>query len=381
MGGAVALVVGILVGTQWNALMASFGPYLGFSKSNNEDWSALNEVYGELKSNFDGDIDKVTALEGAKRGLVAAAGDRYTLFMSKAEAEEFNKSLHGDVGAGVGVEMGERDGWVKVLRTLPDNPAREAGVLAGDIFYKVDGEDVSSLGSEEVANKVRGMVGSEVKLTLVRDGKEVEFKLTRAVINNVSAYIEYRGNVAVITVTRFDMDTGGLVRKFAEEANGRGVSGVVLDLRGNGGGYVSAAKDVLSLWVDGKLVLSQKAKNGGNEETYANRGQAVLAGKKTVVLINGSSASASEIVAGTLKDYGLATLVGEKSFGKGSVQSMVQLDGGELLKVTVAKWYTPSGKNIDGEGIEPDDKVERTFDDVNHERDPQLERAIGILGE
>jgi carboxyl-terminal processing protease len=275
--------------------------------------------------------------------------------------------------------MGERDGWVKVLRTLPDNPARRAGVLAGDIFYKVDGVDVSEWTSDKVADKVRGAEGTEVKLGLVRDGKEMEFTLKREKINNVSAYVEYNGDVAVITVTRFDMETGGIVKSIAEEINKKGINRVILDLRGNGGGYVSAARDVLSLWVDGKLAVTQKGRNGGNEEVYTTRGGAILAGRKTVVLINGGSASAAEIVAGALKDYGLATLVGEKSYGKGSVQSLVNLDGGELLKVTIARWYTPKGKNIDGEGIEPDRKVERSFEDVNLERDPQMEAGLEVV--
>jgi carboxyl-terminal processing protease len=359
------------------------GVYFGFSKRVEAvdfgEFSGLAGVYDELVANYDGEIDRDKLVEGAKRGMVEAVGDDYTVFMGRAEAGEFEKSLSGDVGAGVGVEMGERDGWVKVLRTLPDNPARRAGVLAGDIFYKVDGVDVSEGTSDKIAETVRGAEGTEVKLSLVRDGEEVEFVLRREKINNVSAYVEYRGDVAVVVVTRFDLETGGVVRGIADEIVGKGIDRVILDLRGNGGGYVSAAKEVLSLWVDGKVVVVQKGKSGGNEETFATRGGAILAGKKTVVLINGGSASAAEIVAGALKDYGLATLVGEKSYGKGSVQSLVELDGGELLKVTIARWYTPEGKNIDGEGIEPDLVVERSFDDINREVDPQVEAGVEYL--
>ena len=377
VGGFVALVVGVIVGVNWDAIAGEFGPYLGARKVEKTDWSELDTVYSELKSSFDGDLDKQKLLEGAKRGLVAAAGDRYTVFMSRLEAVEFNKSLHGDVGAGIGVEIGERDGWVKVLRTLPDNPARRAGVLAGDIMYKVDGEDITALSADEVAQKVRGAVGTEVTITVVRDKQEKEFKMRREMINNVSAYVDYKGKVAIITITRFDNDTGALVRGFAEEINKKGIERVVLDLRNNGGGYVKAATEVLGLWVDGQVIAREKSKSGYyNTEERTVSGQAILAGKKTVVLINGSSASASEIVAGALKDYKLVTLIGEKSFGKGSVQDLVELDGGEMIKITIAKWYTPDGKNIDGEGIEPDKKVERSFDDINLERDPQMDAAI-----
>ena len=377
IGGFVTLVVGLIVGLNWTGMVEQFGPYFGLKQVDAIRFDELNEVYRELARNFDGDLDRNVVLEEAKRGLVNAAGDRYTYFMTRIEAERFQAELHGDVGAGIGVEIGERDGWVKVLRTTPDNPAKKAGVLAGDIFYKVDGEDVSGMSSEDVASKVRGEVGTSVRVTLVRDGEEVEFTLVREMINNVSAYVEYRGDVAVIVVSRFDSDTGGLVREFAKEAKERGVERVVLDLRGNGGGFVSAARDVLSLWLDGELVVEQKSRDGTyNERTYTLRGQAILADTETVVLINGSSASASEIVAGALKDHGKATIVGEQSFGKGSVQTLVSLDGGELLRVTIARWFTPKGQNIDGEGIEPDLKVERTFEDINHERDPQLERAL-----
>lgn len=377
IGGFVTLVIGLVVGLNWTGLMKQFGPYFGGKTSESISFDSLEEVYNTLAANYDGDLDKTKVIEEAKRGLVNAAGDNYTYYLTKAEAVQFNADLNGDVGAGVGVEMGERDGYVKVLRTTPDNPARRAGVLAGDIFYKVNGEEVAALSSEEIANLVRGAAGTSVTLTFVRNGEEVEFTLVREVINNVSAYIEYSGRTAILTVTRFDSDTGSLVKKLAEEAITKNTDKVILDLRGNGGGYVSAAKDVLSLWLSGELVVEQKSKDGiYNEKTYTSRNQAILANMNTIVLINGSSASAAEIVAGAMKDYGKATLLGEKSYGKGSVQSLLNLDGGEMLRVTIAKWYTPKGANIDGEGIEPDVEVERSFDDINHERDPQLDAAL-----
>lgn len=377
IGGAVTLIIGLAIGLNWNTLVVQFGPYFGAKKTDTISFDSLEELYSQLAANYDGDIDKTKVIEEAKRGLVNAAGDAYTYYLTKTEAEEFTKSLNGDVGVGVGVEIGERDGWVKVLRTTPDNPARRAGILAGDIIYKINGDDVTGLSSEEVANRVRGTAGTQVTLTVVRDNKEKEFTLTREAINNVSAYIEYKDKSAILTVTRFDQDTGKLVKELAQEAKDKGVNKVILDLRGNGGGYVSAAKDVLSLWIDGQLVAQQKSRDGVyNEQTYASRGQAILSDMQTVVLVNGSSASASEIVAGALKDYEKATLIGEKTYGKGSVQSLINMDGGEMLRVTIAKWYTPKGKNINGEGIEPDKAVERTFEQINKEIDPQLEAAL-----
>lgn len=376
--GAITLAIGLGIGLNWDSLTRQFAPYLGGKKPAVAlDFSSLNSVYEELADNFDGELDKTKIIEEAKRGLVNASGDKYTYYMTATEADEFEKDLNGDVGAGVGVEIGERDGYIKVLRTTPDNPARKAGVLAGDIIYKADDVDISTDTVEDAAKKLRGAAGTKVKLTVVRNGKEISFDLTRETINNVSVYTEYKGKTAVITLTRFDQDTGRLTREAANEAIKKGCDKFVIDLRGNGGGYVSAAKEVASLWVDGKLVVEQKSSNGlYNDKTYASSGQAILAGKKTIVLTNGTTASASEIVAGALKDYKLATLIGEKTYGKGSVQALKELTGGELLRVTIAKWYTPNGQNINGDGIEPDKKVERTFDQINKDEDPQLDAAL-----
>lgn len=378
VGGFVTLVIGVVVGLNWNTLSVQFGPYFGAKKVGGMSFDEeLNEVYQKLVANYDGVIDKDDVFEEAKRGLVNAAGDDYTYYLTRAESTEFKKSLEGDAGVGVGVEIGLRDGWVKVLRTTPDNPARKAGILAGDIIYKVDGEDVTGLSSEEVANRVRGAAGTSVTVTVARGNDELSFTMVREAINNVSAYVDYRGDVGVLTLTRFDNETGSLAKRLAQEMKDRGVKKVVLDLRGNAGGYVDAARDVVSLWVDGELVAEQKSLDGAhNTRTTALRGQAILADMKTVVLVNGSSASASEIVAGALQDYGKATLIGEKTYGKGSVQSLVELSGGALLRVTSAKWYTPEGRNIQGEGIEPDEVVERSFEQINKDVDPQMERAL-----
>lgn len=374
--GVVTLVLGFIVGGAWNNIAPNILPYLGFRTSSSNDWSALNEVYSALVTNYDGDIDKSLLIEGAKKGMVAAVGDIYTVYMDAEEASDYEAILHGDVGAGIGVEMGLRDGYVRVIRTLPDNPAGKAGVKAGDIIYKVDGEEVWDQDTETIAGKLRGADGTSVELTVVRDGTEKTFKLVREAINNVSAYVEYTGNTAIITVTRFDTDTGSLVRNIvnSNEFASKNVKKVILDLRNNGGGYVSAAKDLLSLWLDGDAILVQKSGILENT-TYANRGQATLANTPTVVLVNNSTASASEIVAGALKDYNKATLLGETTYGKGVVQTLLDLSGGTMLKVTTARWYTPKGNSINGEGITPDVEVELTYDDANYGRDPQLNAA------
>lgn len=374
--GAVTLIIGLFIGINWNNISSTFLPYLGVKTTTANDWSALDEVYSTLVQNYDGEVSKEEIIEGAKKGIAAAVGDVYTAYMTPEEAKEYEASLHGDVGAGIGIEMALRDGYVRVLRTLPDNPAGKAGIKAGDIIYKIDGEEVYAEGSDVIASKLRGAAGTTVKLTVVRDGEEKSFELTRETINNVSAYATYDGSTAIITVTRFDSNTGTLVQKIvADEFPKHNVKKVILDLRNNGGGYVSAAKDLLSLWVDGDVVLVQKTNGITHDTTYANRGQAKLADIPTVVLVNGSTASASEIVAGALKDYKKATILGETTFGKGVVQTLFDLSKGSLLKVTTARWYTPNGSSINGEGITPDVEVELTYDDTNMGRDPQLDAA------
>ncbi len=374
---AITLAFGLLIGLNSNTILNVFGPYLGGKRPTTVDFSSLTDLYNQLTSKYDGSISPEKAIQEAKRGMVNAAGDPYTYYMTASEAEEFNKDLNGDVGAGIGVEIGQRDGLVKVLRTTPDNPARRAGILAGDIIYKADGEDISGLSVEEVAKKLRGQAGSTVVLTVVRNNEEKEFTLTRETINNVSVYTEYKGDTAILTITRFDENTGELAREKAQEIVNRGSKKVILDLRGNGGGYVSSAKEVASLWISGDIIMEQKSSSGFyNQKYYADRDKALLANIKTVVLVNGSTASASEIVAGALKDYDRATLIGEKTYGKGSVQTLETLSGGEVLRVTIAKWYTPKGVNINKEGITPDKEVERTFDQINKEEDPQLDAAL-----
>ncbi len=373
--GAFMLFFGFLIGFSWE----EFSPYLLQGSTTQEkasiDWSSLNEVYRELTKEYDGEIDNNALIEGAKKGLTNAIGDVYTVYMDADEAATFNAELHGDVGAGIGVEIALREGYVKVIRTLPDNPARKAGILAGDIIYKINGEEVYNLSPDEIANKLRGAKGAEVTVSIVRDGEEKEFKMVRETINNVSAYVDYDDKTAIITVTRFDTDTGSLVEGFAKEFADKKINKVILDLRGNGGGYVDAAKYLLSLWIDGEKILTQKSIHSSDKDTYAYRNKAILKDIKTIVLVNDTTASASEIVAGALQDYKIATILGTKTYGKGVVQSLLNLPNSSLLKVTTARWYTPLGKSINNTGIKPDVEVENTYDDTNHGRDPQMDAA------
>ena len=374
----VTLIVGAFIGANWNNLYLQFSPYINLNQkvSTTVKWEELNEVYSQISANYDGSIDKAAMIEGAKKGLTASLGDPYTVYFDAKEAVDFKSSLNGEIKeAGVGIEMMKQGDYVVVTRTLPDNPARKAGVHAGDVIFAINGEEVWDKDTEIIASKLRGASGEKVKLTVARDKQKLDFELVREKINNVSADISYQDKTAIISVYRFSEDTGTLVQSFTKDFKNRGINKVILDLRNNGGGYVTAARDLLSLWLDGDKILTQKSATIGQTITYAKRGEASLKDMKTIVLVNNATASASEIVAGALKDYKKATIVGTKTYGKGVVQTMLELSGGSLLKITTAHWYTPEGQTINKTGITPDIEVERSYSDINSGKDPQLDKA------
>ena len=373
------LVLGFAGGSRIDDIRNLIAPVFGFKKVERIDFSNVEKTYQALASNFDGEIDKQKIIDGASKGLVEAVGDKYTEYMTSKEAEEFNKSLSGDVGTGIGVELAKDGDSVKVVRVLAKNPAESAGILAGDVISKVNGEDVSKENTSEISKKIRGDAGTTVKIGVVRGNEKKEFSVTRAKIENPSVEFSKKDGVATLSIYRFDSETGVLAKKYAEEIKNEGISKVILDLRGNGGGYVQAAKTVASLWLEkNALIVSEKTGSKTVEEIRAT-GDNPLKGIKTVILLDGSSASASEIVAGALKEHKAAQIVGEKSYGKGSVQTTIDMPNGALLKVTIAKWFTPSGKNISNNGISPDIKVDAPKGESYLLNDIQKNKALEIL--
>ena len=373
------LVLGFAGGSRIDDIKNLIAPVFGMKRVEKLDLSAVEKTYNQLASNFDGKLDQQKLTEGASKGLVEAAGDKYTEYMTAKEAEEFNKSLSGDVGAGIGVELAKDGQSVKVVRVLAKNSAQSAGILPGDIILKVNDEDVSKKSTAEVSSKIRGDAGTTVKISLLRGQDIKEFSVTRAKIENPSVELSKNGDVAILSIYRFDSETGALAKKYAEEIKNEGFSKVILDLRGNGVGYVQAAKTVASLWLEkNALIVSEKTGSKTIEEIRAT-GNNPLKGMKTVILLDGTSASASEIVAGALKENKAATIVGEKSYGKGSVQTTVDMSGGALLKVTIAKWYTPNGENISNNGISPDVEVKASENQSYLLNDVQKNKALDLL--
>lgn len=372
-------IVSFVAGTRTQDIQSVFDPLRGISRSSDSlDLSAIQNTYKYLDANYAGTLDKQALIDGASRGLVNAAGDKYTAYLNKTEAEAFRKELSGDVGAGIGAQIRQRNGEPTIVGILDDNPAKQAGLLAGDVIVTVNGESAKGWTAEEAANEIRGDVGTTVKLDVSRSKTIFSYTITRAEINNPSVTSRVQDNIGIIKISRFDEQTGSLARKAAENLKRQNVQAVIVDVRGDGGGYLDAAVDVAGLWLEDKVVVTQKSdqKVLSKEKTGKD---APLKGMETLVLVDGGTASSSEILAASLRDHGAAQLIGEKTFGKGSVQQVIEINGGALLKVTIARWYTPKDKNINGKGLEPDFVVTLADEDYNAGRDPQLSSALERL--
>ena len=374
----IVAIVSFVAGARSDALFANVAPAFGVRTSNKTiDLSSVQKTYQELIANYDGKLDTQKLIYGANRGLVEAAGDPHTAYMDPDETKEFDKSLSGQIGGGIGAEIGLRNNKPTIIKPLENSPAQKAGIKAGEVIVKVNDEASSDWSVEKVVSKIRGEVGTSVKLTLLSGGQTREVSVVRQNIVSPAVESEIDGEIGILKVNRFGDDTVSLSRKYASEFVEKGVKKVILDLRNNPGGTVGAAQGLLGIWLDNQIAMTERR---GSEivKTLRTTGTPILGNMKTVVLINGNSASASEITAGALREYGKATLVGQKSYGKGSVQIVLGLPGGSQMKVTEARWYTPKGKNIDKTGIEPDAKVDLSSDDVNNNVDPQMDKAKSL---
>ena len=374
----IVAIVSFVAGARSDALFANVASVFGVRTSNKTiDLSSVQKTYQELVANYDGKLDTQKLIYGANRGLVEAAGDPHTAYMDPDETKEFDKSLSGQIGGGIGAEIGLRNNKPTIIKPLENSPAQKAGIKAGEAIVKVNDEASSDWSVEKVVSKIRGEVGTSVKLTLLSGGQTREVSVVRQNIVSPAVESEIAGEIGILKVNRFGDDTVSLARKYASEFVEKGVKKVILDLRNNPGGTVGAAQGLLGIWLDNQIAMTERR---GSEivKTLRTTGTPILGNIKTVVLINGNSASASEITAGALREYGKATLVGQKSYGKGSVQIVLGLPGGSQMKVTEARWYTPKGKNIDKTGIEPDVKVDLSSDDVNNNVDPQMDKAKSL---
>lgn len=344
------------------------------------DYSSVDQVYNLIKQNYDGKLTQSQLLDGMKEGLAKATGDPYTEYFNPSDAKDFQGQLDGTF-EGIGAELGKNDQKeIIIISPLAGYPAEKAGLKPKDVIASIDGKSAYDLDVNEAVDLIRGKAGTTVDLKVIRGDQSLDIKVTREQINIPSVKSEVKDGIGIMTISEFSTDTIDLATKAANDFKAQGVKGVVLDLRGDPGGYLDAAVGVSSLWLpSGKTVLTER-RDGVIIDTHKSSGDSPLAGMPTMVLINDGSASASEITAGALHDNNAAKLVGQQSFGKGSVQQPENLPDGALIKITIARWYTPGGKNIDKQGLAPDYKVDLTDDDAKAGNDPQLVKAEQLLG-
>lgn len=352
------------------------------STSNNVDFGVFWQTWDKVVGEFDGKIDYQAMVDGAVKGMINSLGDPYTVFMTAEESKSFDQELEGSI-TGIGAEVGIKDNRVIIIAPIDNSPAAKAGLKPQDIILSINGEDTTGMDLNTAVSKIRGDIGTVVKLNIQRGDQKLDYEITREKVDTKSVKWEIKAdNIGYIEISRFDSNTTDLVKQATEELSSKGVKAIVLDLRNNPGGFLDSAVNVTSEFLkNGTIVTEKTTSRNSKEQKYTASGKGKLTDKNIpmVVLVNGGSASASEIVAGALQDNGRAILVGEKTFGKGSVQAIESLMGGASLRITVAHWFTPNGKNISKEGISPNTEVKLSEEDFKNQRDPQLDKAIEYL--
>lgn len=353
----------------------------GGSSTNDSSFDKLFEVKDVLHQQYYQDIDDEALLEGAIKGMVDAVGDPYTVFFNQEEYQEFQDDGQGNY-VGIGVMVGIKEDKIVVITPFEGSPAYEAGIRAGDFILKVEGVEYKGSEMDKAVSVIKGEEGKPVTLTISQNGVEKDVTIVRASITLVNVQSEMvAGNIGHVTMLQFTNNTAKQVREAMEELKAKGAEGYILDLRGNPGGYLDEAVDTASLFVEkGKTVLYTLDKAQQKREYLSKGGDFI--GAPLVVLLDEGSASASEVVAGALKDYKAATIVGQKSFGKGIVQMVFNVGNKEGVKVTVSSYYSPNGINIHGEGILPDVEVqlpEGVEAPLTIDNDTQLQKAVEIL--
>ena len=351
-----------------------------------EDIRSLSEVFGKIKQNYVEDIDDRELLENAIRGLLSGL-DPHSAYLDKKAFTDLREGTSGEFG-GLGIVVGMEDGFVKVISPIDDTPAARAGVKAGDLIIRLDEKNVKGMTLEDAVKVMRGKPDSDILITVVRKGKDkpIKIKITRAIIKIQSVRSKTLAEgFGYIRVSAFQERTGADLRKAIsklKKENNKKLKGLVLDLRNNPGGLLSAAVEVSDAFLEEGVVVSIKGRNKSNTTTYNAKGLDLINDAPIIVLINGGSASASEIVAGALQDHKRAIIMGELSFGKASVQTVVPLGNGSALKLTTARYYTPSGASIQAKGITPDIELDdikvskNEDDDFKQSKEKDLSRHL-----
>jgi len=340
-------------------------------------WQVWNTI--EAKYVDHANLDKKKLFYGALKGVAEASGDPYTVFFDPEETKSFHNDVSGQF-EGIGAEIGMKDNLVTIVSPLEGMPAEKAGLRAGDQILEIDGTSTLNMDVNRAVKLIRGPRGTQVTLTIGRASLKKSFKVSiaRAVIKVKSVKTEFKNGIAIVKVNNFNETTESEFNEAIAKILTQAPSGLILDLRNNPGGLLNTAIAMCGRWIGRDVAVIEKFAQG-RERKHKSASAPSLKDIKTVVLVNGGSASAAEIVAGALQDYKLAILVGQKTFGKGSVQTMEDLADGSSLKVTTALWLTPKGRSINKEGIKPDIEIELSEADDKADKDPQLDKAMEVI--
>jgi len=342
-------------------------------------WSILDAKYVSTKKPLPDEQQKVW---GAIQGLASSLGDPYTVFFPPVQSKMFASDIAGNF-EGVGMEVALKDNILTVVAPLKGSPAAKAGIMSGDKILKINGTTTADMSVDAAVQLIRGKGGTTVTLNVFRDSKKEPFDvtITRAVIDIPTIDTELRPDgIFVIKLYSFSANSASLFRDALRTFYNSHSDKLIIDLRGNPGGYLDAAVDMASWFLpSGKVVVTEDFGKNGNNQVYRSKGYNAFPNAHIVVLIDGGSASASEILSGALQEQGVAKLVGVKSFGKGSVQELIPITDDTSLKVTVARWLTPKGNSISEGGLTPDYVVKMTPDDVDKKHDPQMDKAAQLL--
>lgn len=350
--------------------------------ASDSDQSEVSSKMQELQSYIDRyflfDYAKEDEESGIYKGMMAGLGDVYTTYYTPDEYAAFMESSNGSYsGIGAMLSQDYNTGIITVVKVFDGSPAAEAGIQPDDILYKVKGEEVTGQDLSLVVTDLKGEEGTDVEISMMRDTEVLDFTLTRRSIEVPT--VEYKmldENIGYIAISEFDDVTDEQFIAALDDLKSQGMKNLAIDLRNNGGGLVDVTCNILDQLLPEGLIVYTEDKNGERQEEYSDA-EHYFDGKMAV-LVNGNSASASEIFAGAIKDYGVGTLIGTQTFGKGIVQSLFPLSDGSAIKITVSRYYTPAGNNIHGVGITPDIILER---DTESEEDNQLQKAIEVLSE
>lgn len=328
---------------------------------------------------YEDDIDKEDLIDGIYSGYAGALGDPYTEYYDEEETEALYESTSGEF-SGIGATMSQSldSGEITISNVYEDSPADKAGMKSGDIIYKVDGRSVSGQDLETVVSWIKGERGTDVVIHVLRNGEELELTATRDIIEVQTVSHEMKdGQIGYILISEFDSVTYDQFVAALDDLESQGMQGFVIDLRGNPGGNLTTVTDMLKLLLPEGTIVSTKDKYGNTEEITCDGKHEFT--KPLAVLVNQYSASAAEIFSGAIQDYGTGTIVGMTTYGKGVVQQLMDLGDGTCLKVTIAEYYTPSGRSINGTGVTPDVEVEYEYDENNPEADNQLDKALEVV--